>query len=212
MNFLAHCALATDAAKQWHCNQKEQEGLVAGAVIGDFAKGLVNPAWPRPLQAGVHLHRKIDALSNQHPAVKTGSNRFPTNLRRLAPIFLDLLADYHLANRWHKYYEPDLAEFSRVCYASIRVYQHYLPQRGQKFVNYMERVDLLHHYKNWDAVVVGLESVLRRLQQPPGKAEVISACRRLTPEVETDFVQLYPDLRAHWQTWNAFDVIAAPQS
>ena len=54
MNFLAHCALADDAAdSSWQCNEQERQGLLAGAVLGDFVKGTIPAYWPLALQAGI---------------------------------------------------------------------------------------------------------------------------------------------------------------
>jgi len=36
MNFLAHCALASDASEHWPKAELRLEGLLAGAVLADF--------------------------------------------------------------------------------------------------------------------------------------------------------------------------------
>ena len=104
MNFLAHCALAADASETWSVDSHCRNGLLAGAIIADFCKGRVNTQWPRPLQ-GIRLHRRIDAVSNQHAAIRNSCQLYPKELRRYAPIFVDILADYHLSHRWQDYYE-----------------------------------------------------------------------------------------------------------
>ena len=112
MNFLAHCALANDAADRMQADLTLRQGLLAGGVIGDFVKGPVLPAWPQALQNGVRLHRKIDALSNQDPAIHQLSRAFPSTLRRFAPIFLDLIADHALAQDWSRHYPSTTQSFS----------------------------------------------------------------------------------------------------
>ncbi len=212
MNFLAHCALATDAADAWHVQPAAADGLLAGAVIGDFVKGRINSAWPAALQAGVCLHRKVDAVSNQHAGIKTCSRRFPAELRRLAPIFVDILADYHLTLRWHDYYAEPLTDFSRRCYASLQRHQPYMTANAKRFLDYMLETDLLSRYDNWENVERGLRSVLRRLGRQAMQQEVSRACSALREDSGADFAAFYPDLRTRWQGWNAFDVIAAPQN
>ncbi|MEM9620835.1 MAG: ACP phosphodiesterase, partial [Pseudomonadota bacterium] len=136
MNFLAHCALAWDAASVWSCHNKQRTGLLAGGILGDFVKGRVDPSWPIELQAGVRLHRKVDALSNRDPHTRACSNLFTPELRRLAPIFVDLLGDYHLANHWTEFYAIDLHQFTQECYASLGRYEAYLTEPGQRFYQY----------------------------------------------------------------------------
>ena len=77
--------LADKASFQWKCSSEQRDGLLAGAIIGDFHKGRVNQAWPRELVAGIALHRKIDALSDKSESVKLASSFYPKELRRCQP-------------------------------------------------------------------------------------------------------------------------------
>jgi len=212
VNFLAHCALAQDAADTWHCTEQERAGLIAGGVLGDFVKGPIQQNWPVELRAGVQLHRKVDALSNRDPYVRACSNRFPAELRRLAPIFVDLLTDYHLTRHWQQFYSQPLRQFSAQCYVDLANYQQYLTGPGLQFLQYMQDTDLLSSYHQWPTVQKGVKSVLRRLQRPELMPQVDAACRSLPPEAETEMLALYANLQTAWQQWNAFSVISAQQN
>jgi acyl carrier protein phosphodiesterase len=204
VNFLAHCALAHDAALAWDCSQQERDGLLAGAVLGDFVKGRIPAQWPIALQAGTRLHRKIDALSNINPSIRDNCNRFPAHLRRFAPIFVDMLADHCLSQCWDNYYEADLPVFTQECYRAI---DHYAPQleiSPERFLTYMKDVDLLANYHHWPHVSRGLESVLRRLNRTEILADVEHHSHRLIEPSLADFDIYFPQLRAAWQEWNAF--------
>ncbi|MEE4282108.1 MAG: ACP phosphodiesterase [Pseudomonadales bacterium] len=206
MNFLAHCALAADAAETWSCTPEQREGLLAGAVLGDFVKGYIPTDWPLPLQAGTRLHRKVDALSNRNPAIRTTCNRFPAHLRRYAPIFVDMLADHCLSHSWDDYYDHDLDAFTDECYHAIDVYAMHLSGNADRFLDYMKEVDLLANYHQWPHITRGLASVLRRLDRAHWLEDVDSHSYALVADSQEDFAQYFPQLRSAWQSWNAFSV------
>jgi acyl carrier protein phosphodiesterase len=212
MNFLAHCALADDAATAWQASPDERVGLLAGAVIGDFCKGPITSTWPTPLKAGVRLHRKIDALSNTNAAIAQTCDRFPTRLRRFAPIFVDILADHWLSLRWGAHHHHDIAEFSLECYHAIQDYRRFLDPRAERFVQYMRDEDLLAQYHDWRHVERALQSVLRRLGKSEEFAHINAQMRALNEAGDDEFLQFYPELRDSLWGWNAFEAIAAPRS
>ena len=73
MNFLAHFQLA------W-----PDEGLVLGALEGDYYKGPLGSELPNGLARGVRLHRAIDAYTDNHAAVAELRRGFPSGLLRYA--------------------------------------------------------------------------------------------------------------------------------
>jgi len=207
MNFLAHCSLAHDAAVVYACDEQHRRGLLAGAVIGDFVKGPIPARWPLELRAGARLHRKVDALSNQHPGIRQHCDDFPAHLRRFAPIFVDMLADHCLASRWPEYYETTPRDFSAECYAAIQSYAEYLSPEAQRFFSYMQQVDLLANYHEWWHVARGLKSVLRRLRREQWAAEVEQTSLALVDNSHEHFGGYFPELRDAWQNWDVFAVL-----
>ncbi len=212
MNFLAHCALAHDAALTWNTGSGDRRGLLAGAFVGDFVKGPIPSDWPIALQAGARLHRRVDALSNVNPGIRQNCNRFPDHLRRFAPIFVDVLADHCLSEAWHEHYSHDLGDFAGECYEAIATHADLLPHHGRRFYSYMRDEDLLASYDNWRHVARGLHSVLRRLRREEWFEEVEQVSLSVLDDSRLDFAVYYPDLRQAWEDWDAFNAIAAPQS
>ena len=92
MNFLAHFQLA------W-----PDEGLVLGALEGDYYKGPLGSELPGDLARGVRLHRAIDAYTDNHAAVAQLRRGFPSGLRRYAGILIDLGFDHYLTQHWHSF-------------------------------------------------------------------------------------------------------------
>ena len=158
MNFLAHCLLAGPG-----------DGFLAGAVLGDFVKGRIPDAMPPDLQAGVRLHRRIDAFCNRLPACKRSARRFHPALRRPAPVLLDLVADHCLALDWGRYAggdadTADLGAFAATVYAALGRLRAWVPAQGQRFIDYMARADLLASYIDPAVVHRAMTHVLKRLR------------------------------------------------
>ena len=208
MNFLAHCALAYDAAAHHQMDNVYTQGLLAGAVVGDFVKGPVPQDWPEPLQMGTRLHRRIDALSNRNAHVINTANHFPTDLRRYAPIFVDLIVDKWLTEAWDRYYLGPLAKFTQSCYAAIRPHKTLLSANGRRFVDYMEQEDLLANYASEVAMTNGVESVLRRLRTRSALQApyVMEHTQRVASEAALEFTQLYPAMREAVYAWDGLNI------
>ena len=201
MNFLAHCVLADHAASHWQTDLQTHQGLLAGAVIADFTKGPVNPTWPQSLQAGVRLHRRIDAFSNNQQAIKTTCDRFPSNYRRYAPIFVDLLADYFLSLSWDNWHSEPRVVFSARCYAALTTYEGFLPAHGKRFLHYAEQQDLFANYDQWENIELGLGSVLRRLNKEDWFEEVNECAKSLQTSAQPDFHLYFAELEQQLPDW-----------
>lgn len=209
MNFLAHCALAQDAALAWSCSEQQQTALLAGAVVGDFVKGRLDPGWPHELRAGVQLHRRIDALCGESDPLRQLNNHFSPSLRRYAPIFVDLLLDHALSHNWQHWYDETRTEFGPRCYQALDQYRLYLPPSGDRFATYMQRENLLAHYDQWMHIERAAGSVLRRLDREHLWPEVQQELPRHQVRAAAALDDVVPAMREHWQVWNAFEATAA---
>lgn len=195
MNFLAHCLIPDRAVTQPHPD------LIAGGFLGDFLKGPVPEALPEELAAGVRLHRRIDAYSNRHPLIRRSCDRFPPELRRLAPIFVDVAADHLLARHWQRFHPAPLVEFTAEAYAAIEPHVARLPEHGRRFFVYMRDQDLMAAYRGTAAMEQGLRSVTRRLGLEELDEEVAGAVASCLPGLEVDFLEYFPDLVVHAGDW-----------
>ena len=200
MNFLAHCLIA-DRARP--ADDPVGDGLIAGGVLGDFIKGPVPDRWPLPLQTGIRLHRRIDAYSNGAAGVRTSCNRFPAELRRLAPVFVDIIADHCLAVDWPARHDEPLCEFSQRCYATLRPHRHRLDQRARRYLDWLVEEDLLTGYQGSTAMQRGLLSVTRRLDREHLNGHLLDFVAVVLPDLQSDFQNYFPDLLAHGREWTA---------
>lgn len=192
MNFLAHCVLGALAS------ESRNEGLITGGILGDLWKGTIPLHWPPEIQAGVRLHRRIDAASNQHPGIRRSCQRFPAELRRLAPVFVDIHADLALSGFWTDHVAQPKHSFIEECNSMIgnwRAWNLELPVSAERFLDFIIERDLLTAYGTWDGVSLCMEGVARRLRKPELPETAVAACQVLSNALCADFNSYFPDLQ-----------------
>lgn len=175
--------------------------VIAGGVIGEFVKGRVPQNWPEGLITGVRLHRRLDAFSNQLASLKTSANRFPAELRRFAPIFVDIVADHCLARQWHAQSDEPVTEFSARCYQAIEPHRGLVSERDVSFLNWMFERDLLAGYADWTTVERALHSITRRLNRSDLNTQVSLVVQHQLEDFEADFAVYFPELLGHATKW-----------
>ena len=161
---------------------------------------------------GVRLHRRIDAFSNQLPGITSSCDRFPPALRRLAPAFVDVVADHCLARQWTTFSSEPLEAFSERTYSQIAIHDHLLPPAGARLFDYMQEVDLLAGYLQRTTMHRALTSITRRLRRTHLDAELNDAVELLLEDLEADFLGYFPELLEHAQDWMSAELSAAPRS
>lgn len=172
MNFLAHCLLADGSAGRTTnvdeppSRQAWRAGFLAGGILGDFVKGPIPDSLPVELRAGIRLHRRVDSHSNQLPEMKASVRRFAPDLRRVAPVLLDIVADHCLARSWPRYASEPLDAFIHRVHAAIAEFDAMVPARGRTFIERMVESNLLLRYADPAVARRAMEHVLDRLRLP----------------------------------------------
>ncbi|GAB3273805.1 ACP phosphodiesterase [Parahaliea aestuarii] len=184
MNFLAHFHLA------W-----PDPGLVAGALEGDYFKGPLRGDHSGDIEAGVRLHRAVDAYTDSHPALAALRRQFPPALRRYAGIVIDISFDHYLTRDWQRYHHRPLPEFSREVYRVLNTRQGELTPGAQRMAHRLQEHDILNCYHRWDAVTSTAERIGSRLRRGNALAGLAPQLHPLRPAMAQAFVDFYPDLR-----------------
>lgn len=122
MNFLAHLHLAHLA-----------DSSLPGNLLADFVRGNPEHFYPADVVAGIHMHRRIDVLTDNLPEVKTAREWFRPHTRRVAPITLDVMWDHFVSRHWAQL-SPDLPLEAFIRYAHSQV-ATILPDSPPRFVN-----------------------------------------------------------------------------
>ena len=185
MNYLAHFHLA------WPDPQ-----LLAGALEGDYRKGLLRGELPPGIEAGVRLHRAIDGYTDNHPDIVALRRRFPTRLRRYAGILVDLSFDHFLSLHWQRFSSVPEAQFRREVYRSLREHEEHLSPAAQRMARRMAQIDLLAHYARWETVPDGAARVGERLRRGNPLRDTGGLLERERASLESAFLDFYPDLVA----------------
>jgi acyl carrier protein phosphodiesterase len=197
VNFLAHCLIGARA------RDAEDPGLIAGGFLGDFIKGPIPSRLPDSLQLGVRLHRRVDAYSNLHPGIRRSADRFPAELRRIAPVLVDILCDHLLARQWTDFHPAPIRSFTATTYALVADHGEWLPEAGHRFLSYAEEKDLLAAYDEWPVAERAMRSITRRLGMTHLDPVMTSAVPPLIEDLAEDFDDYFPDIVDHAATWVA---------
>jgi acyl carrier protein phosphodiesterase len=187
VNYIAHI----------HIAQLTQTSMV-GNFLGDFVKGSQLECWPRDIEQGIRLHRKVDVFTDQHRDVRQLKMLFPPDLKKAAGIALDIYFDHLLLLHWRKFSMQD----SGVLFAQF--YQQLLAMEldaGNSFKRVKE--GLLNH--RWLEDYLQAETCLRAMQSVEQrlKGKIIFAqqsydilCQN-NSVIERVFLRFYVELFQH---------------
>ncbi len=180
MNYLAHLHLGGPLPEQ-----------LLGSLYGDFVKGRLEGRFSAPLEAGIRLHRQIDAFTDSHPLVLAAIGRFPAERRRYAGIIVDVFFDHCLARHWADYSQQPLADFSRHVYRVLAA-EADLPGRLAAMAPHMIAEDWLGSYRDFRVIERVLQGISRRLSRPEGLAGAFEEVQALYEPLSEDFRAFYP--------------------
>ncbi len=184
MNFLAHFHLAWPDAE-----------LIAGGLEGDYYKGPLRGGLPPGLEAGVRLHRAIDAYTDQHPRIAHLRAQLPPQLRRYAGILIDLSFDHYLSRHWSRYCDVELTRFNADVYAALAANRDQLSPGSQGMLERLEEHDILNLYHDWRTVTATAERIGERFGRGNPFVGIASAIGPARKDLEATFLAFYPQLR-----------------
>ena len=185
MNFLAHFHLA------W-----PDEGLIAGALEGDYYKGPVQEHLAADLARGIRLHRAIDAYTDEHPLVAQLRREFPPGLRRCAGILIDLSFDHYLSSRWESYHRQPLEQFREGVYRILRRRDGEFSSGARHMSARILEHDILGLYGEWETVTRSAARIGERFRRGNPLLDVARDLEPLRPALERSFRDFYPQLQA----------------
>lgn len=106
MNFLGHLYFSDN-----------DFDLMIANLYGDSIKGKKYLKYPKKIQDGILLHRKIDSYIDNHPAVKELRRKLYPELPKIAGVAIDLYFDHLLAIHWNKYHQKPFDLFLEEFYS-----------------------------------------------------------------------------------------------
>lgn len=185
MNYLAHLWLT------------EQAGLpLPGAILGDLVHGRLDGRFPAALERSIRLHRRVDAVTDSHPAVVEERAAFGPGARRYAGIVLDLVQDHALILDWAQYSGEDLKVFARRAAQAVAAEKDgfRLAQASAPPAWRFRR--LLLSYGEEGGIDRAIRRVASRLKKPEPLLEAGEKWRDSLPLVRQNLPRLLEDLTA----------------
>jgi acyl carrier protein phosphodiesterase len=183
MNYLAHLFVAP--------NDPESR---LGNACADFVKGAVPTTYPLRVQAGIRLHRSIDAFTDNHPVLRSCAQLFEPEYRRYAGVMLDVTFDHLLARSWTDFATLPLSEFVSDVYRDLIATASLAPTKFLPVIESMTEWDWLSSYMEPQSVERMLHSIAARLRRPNPLRDAAKAVFAVETELESAFRTFLPQL------------------
>lgn len=158
MNYLGHAFLSFGNAE-----------ILTGNMIGDHVKGkLALEHFPEGIQKGLMLHRKIDSITDVHPAIQRAKVWFRQDYGLYSGAILDALMDHFLANDPQFFPSShDLLQFSENVYRQLETQEAYFPETFKQYFPYMREHNWLYGYRTVQGMQRALNGLARRAAHIP---------------------------------------------
>lgn len=186
MNYLAHLFLSCD-----------NEDLLIGNFIADSITNSELGQYPPEIQEGVYLHRKIDTYTDQHPLVRQGARRLRLHHGKYAPVVIDVLYDYLLANHWERYSGTSLPDFAQNVYRIFTKRMSEMPPRLQHSLPKMIAHDWLNNYKTEAGMRFTLSKMDERTRFPSNFADGLKHLMADYDLFAEEFNAFFPEVIAY---------------
>lgn len=185
MNFLAHTLFA----------QGDSDRIV-GQFCGDFVRGSDLSEFPPGIQLGIRRHRRIDAFTDRHPAVRASLTVFEPPVRRFAGIVADVVFDHYLARDWDSYSDMPLHEHVEHVHSALNENRHTLPPTLQRFATFLQRENVLLGNLDYSGVELTLQRLAARSERFSPIADGADIARREETTLLNAFNTFFPELLA----------------
>jgi acyl carrier protein phosphodiesterase len=191
MNYLAHAFFSF-----------RQPPLLVGNLISDFVKGSRQYHYPEEIQAGIRLHRAIDAFTDQHEATRDAKEIFRPHYRLYAGAFVDVAYDHFLANdNTHFAHEEKLFEFSQFAYDVLHQHYDVLPENFQMMYSRMREQNWLYNYRQRWGIEKSFGGVVYRSKYLEESATAFALFEEHFEKLQQCYDTFVPDLQLMLNQW-----------
>jgi acyl carrier protein phosphodiesterase len=170
------------------------EDVLLGNFMADFISNRQVANLSPGIQSGVTLHRMIDSFTDNHLVVRKGTKRLRPAHGKYAPVVIDIIYDFILANNWNRYSSKSLEVFSIECYEILNRRLSDLPYKLARRVPLMIADDFLLKYRSFSGLERALSSMDRRTKFP---SNFIAASKQVKDEFELfdeEFNRFFPEV------------------
>ena len=195
MNHLAHFFLAGDDAD-----------LLVGGLLGDYIKGRLKGEYKAAIEAGIKLHRSIDAFTDKHEVTRLSQSRFAPRFRRVSGIMTDIIYDHFLAKNWEIYHELELQRFSDRTFHILFDNEEHLTEPASKAVKGMHAANTIPRYVDELFIDRSLKYLSLKLSRDNPLSEGFEQFLNNKAELEADFGIFFPALITFVDQWKEINV------
>jgi len=186
MNFLAHFLLS--------CPREE---IVVGNFLADFLRKAEQDRLQAPYQPGIILHYAIDKFTDQHPRVQHSVHLLRDRHSKYAPVILDVLFDYVLAQNWSTFSTESLPVFTQRMYRILERHLEIMPTHMQQRVPNMIHHNWLLSYTTLNGLEYTFDLMKKRVSKPAFFTAIIASLEQSYLVLEEDFLSFFPDMQAY---------------
>jgi acyl carrier protein phosphodiesterase len=183
MNYLAHLHLAYISNTS-----------LSGALLGEYARGSIDPRLPPSLQIGIQLHRRIDSFTDAHPLHAGAVRTLPSPFRRYGGIIMDMMFDHFLAIHWSRYHPWPLDDFIGYSHRQLQPDAHW-PEAMITLVERLKQYRLLESYRSLEGITLAIARIDHRFRRPTPLPRCAPLLQQRYATMERAFLGFYPELQ-----------------
>ncbi len=183
MNFLAHLYLSGD-----------DEEIIIGNFIADHVKGRAIEKYSAGIQAGIHLHRGIDAFTDSHPVFLMSKNRLLPVYRKYSGVITDMFYDHFLSANWDEHSTESLESFTQRMYKLIMKRFMILPAKTRYMLPFMAKDNWLKGYGTFEGLERALRGMDRRTPFESGMGDAVRELRNDYDLYREEFNAFFPEI------------------
>lgn len=184
MNFLAHAYLSF-----------ENPEILIGNMIADQVKGKQIESYPEGVQQGIHIHRQIDAFTDNHPTTQKAAKLFRASAGRYSGAFLDVAYDHFLAKDECNEPNEGWEDFASKSYQQISKYRELLPSKFCSMFMYMESENWFYNYRYKWMIERSFERLQQRANYLDDNANIYADFEKYYNEIENSYYLFFPELK-----------------
>ncbi|MET0068140.1 MAG: ACP phosphodiesterase [Candidatus Thiodiazotropha sp.] len=191
MNWLAHIFLSEASMAYQH-----------GNLLADVLKGRSWPGASDDFNAGLVMHRQIDAFTDAHPRVQNSKARIG-GAGRLKGVVVDIAYDHLLARHWSRFTHLDFDDFIDNFHRGSHHLPDDYPSVARDFLLRLRTTGHLYDYLSFTGVERALWRIERRLSPRARSRErtrdYLPLLLQALPGMEEDFLHFMPELIVHFK-------------
>lgn len=153
------------------------------------------------IQEGIKLHRAIDTFTDRNTVFLKTKERLRHRFAKYAPVVADVFYDHFLAKYWTEFSEIPFRKYTLEAYRHLKEYYPVMPERTQRFYDYMLQYDILFSYAKPEGIDKVMQGMARRATFESGMEHSAEELLLNYEAYENEFRAFFPQIRQHIRTF-----------